>query len=242
MDAEPLRLLAVEDDPADSAWLVQLLEQSSVCPYHLSFVLTMADAEMSLEVGEVDCVLLDLSLPDSWGLESIRRILSKAPSVPVVVITGANDQEQGLSAIELGAHDYLEKRKVSGDGILRAARWATARARVTAERAGSAGGGLAEVRAPWARLGPDLVVASASPALLDLVGRPESAVAGGPFSALVDAADDEPVRELLTEVIEGRRLGGVVRATIPGAGDEATRLLAVAPHGDGLAVLVLEPG
>ena len=244
MEAEPLRLLAVEDDPIDSAWLVQLLEQSSVCPYHLSFVLTMADAEMSLEVGEVDCVLLDLSLPDSWGLESIRRILSVAPAVPVVVITGANDQEQGLSAIEVGAHDYLEKGKVSGDGILRAARWATARARVLAERAKGAGtSGLADLAAPWALLDRELVVIETNAAFRELLGALEADVVGGRFDALVDPSDAAPAAETLGRVRSGAAASGTVRVTLTGAGGAMLpRILAVSPYGDGLAVLAVEPG
>ncbi len=243
MDAEPLRLLAVEDDPTDSAWLVQLLEQSSVCPFHLSFVLTMADAEMSLEVGEVDCVLLDLSLPDSWGLESIRRILTVAPAVPVVVITGANDQEQGLSAIEVGAHDYLEKGKVSGDGILRAARWATARARVLAERAkGTGTSGLTDLVAPWALLDRDLAVVETSSAFLELLGVLEADIVGGRFDALVDPSDAAPTAEVLSRVVSGATSSGSVRVTLTGTGGSMhPRMLAVSPYGDGLAVLAVEP-
>lgn len=242
MDAEPLRLLAVEDDPTDSAWLVQLLEQSSVCPYHLSFVLTMADAEASLEVGEVDCVLLDLSLPDSWGLESIRRILTVAPSVPVVVITGANDQEQGLSAIEVGAHDYLEKGKVSGDGILRAARWATARARVLAERARGAGSsGLADLSAPWARLDRDLVVTEVNSALLELLDAIEADVVGAPFGALVAEGDVGTASGLLARVATGARSGASAAVAMRRSSGEPLRsVLAVSRHGDGVFVLVLD--
>lgn len=243
MDAEPLRLLAVEDDPTDSAWLVQLLEQSSICPFHLSFVLTMADAEASLEIGEVDCVLLDLSLPDSWGLESIRRILSVAPTTPVVVITGANDQEQGLSAIEVGAHDYLEKGKVSGDGILRAARWATARARVLAGRAAGAGAsGLAELSAPWARLDRDLVVAEVNTALLELLGTLEADVVGGRFDAVVSDADAPAVTSALTAVATGARRSGSVAATLSATtGEDRPRVLAISSYADGVAVLAVEP-
>lgn len=181
-DVKTLRLLAVEDDPADQSWMLVLLEEATLGPYHISFVPTMADAEMSLQVGEVDCVLLDLSLPDSWGVDSVKRILAVAPKVPVVVITGSDDQTQGLQAIEKGAHDYLVKGKVSGDGILRAARWAAARAEAVRRRLPRADSILDLVPAAWATVNDQAVITLASPAFLGLVGQTEAEAVGAPFA------------------------------------------------------------
>lgn len=184
-DVKTLRLLAVEDDPADQSWMLVLLGEATLGPYHISFVPTMADAEMSLQVGEVDCVLLDLSLPDSWGVDSVKRIVSVAPRVPVVVITGSDDQTQGLQAIEKGAHDYLVKGKVTGDGILRAARWAAARAEAVRRRLPRADSLLDLVPAPWVTINDQAIVTLASPAFLRLVGQSESEVIGAPFATFI---------------------------------------------------------
>lgn len=249
----PLRLLAVEDDPTDSDWLSHLLRQSSVCPYHLSFVTNLSDAQMSLQVGEVDCVLLDLSLPDSWGLDSLRRLLASAPDVPVVVITGTDEQGQGLAAIELGAHDYLEKGKVSGDAILRAARWAAARTRAVRLRAATGSGGtagagsgvgvdLTALAVPWLLLDDSLVVVGVSPPLLDLLTRVEGEVLGSSVTGLVAPADVAATLRTLLEVVTGGRPSALVRARlVSGIGDEVARALVAVPSGPGVLVLALDP-
>ena len=92
----PLQLLGVEDDPTDATWLELMLSNATVCTYELQIVPTMADAQTALAFGTFDCVLLDLSLPDTDGMESVRRVIDVAPAVPVVVFTGTNDQELGL--------------------------------------------------------------------------------------------------------------------------------------------------
>jgi CheY-like chemotaxis protein len=190
-DDAPLRLLAVEDDPADQSWMMVLLEDSSVCPYHISFVSSMADAEVSLTVGEVDCVLLDLSLPDSWGLESLKRALAVARNTPIVVITGQDDQDLGLQSIEKGAHDYLVKGKTTGDAILRAARWAAARADSLAHRAEPAldgtgiGTGIDMVEAPWMCVTSDAAISDVNAGLLATLDQVEAEVLGAPVATFI---------------------------------------------------------
>lgn len=184
-EPKTLRLLAVEDDPTDQSWMMVLLEESTVCPYHISFVSSMADAEVSLTVGEVDAVLLDLSLPDSWGLESLKRVLSVAPNTPVVVLTGQDDQMLGLQAIEKGAHDYLVKGKTTGDAILRATRWAAARAGALEKRMPKTTSGLELIEAPWICVNNDATIQQVNPALLAALEHTEAEVLGSPMATFV---------------------------------------------------------
>lgn len=184
-EPKTLRLLAVEDDPTDQSWMMVLLEESTVCPYHISFVSSMADAEVSLTVGEVDAVLLDLSLPDSWGLESLKRVLTVAPNTPIVVLTGQDDQMLGLQAIEKGAHDYLVKGKTTGDAILRACRWAAARAEALARRMPKATSAFELVEAPWMCVNSDATVSAVNPALLAVLQHTETEMLGSPVATFV---------------------------------------------------------
>jgi CheY-like chemotaxis protein len=185
-EPKTIRLLAVEDDPADQSWMMVLLEESTVCPYHISFVSTMADAEVSLTVGEVDCVLLDLSLPDSWGLESLKRTLAAAPNTPVVVITGQDDQQLGLQSIEKGAHDYLVKGKTTGDAILRAARWASARADSLDKRMPkSSTTGIELIEAPWMCVTSDAAISEVNAGLLAALDQAETEVLGAPVATFI---------------------------------------------------------
>mgnify|MGYP002079407800 CR=1 FL=1 len=186
-----LQLLGVEDDPTDATWLELMLSNATVCEHELRVVPTMADALSSLALGEFDCVLLDLSLPDCEGIESVRRVLDSHPSMPVVVFTGTPDQDLGLEAIEAGAQDYLVKGQATGNAILRAARWAAARIR--ARRAGAEGGdaldGLSEA---WALLDDELSVVRVNEEFLKLFGLVEHEAVGMPFSTVLpkDAVGD----------------------------------------------------
>ncbi len=198
-DNQMLRLLAVEDDPNDQAWLLALLEDSTLCPYHISFAPTMADAEVSLTVGEVDCVLLDLSLPDSWGFESVERITRVAPHVPIVVVTGQDDTDLGIRAIEFGAHDYLNKGKLTGDGVLQSAKWAAARA---ASR-GQGSGALSRITAPLVQVGRDAKIVSASPAFIEMLGLDPDEVPGTALAGLVDEGFRADFMRVCSTVLNG---------------------------------------
>jgi serine phosphatase RsbU (regulator of sigma subunit) len=121
-----LRVLLVEDDPAD-AFLVeeQLLEARA--QIDLQTVPTMALALPRLT--GVDCVLLDLRLPDANGLEALRQVLHEAAGVAVCVLTGLEDEHLGIAAVAAGAQDYLVKGQVDGIALTRAVRYAVERRR-----------------------------------------------------------------------------------------------------------------
>jgi PAS domain S-box-containing protein len=247
-DADPdvLHLLAVEDDPTDQSWLMILLEQSSVCPYHISFAPTMGDAEVSLGVGEVDCVLLDLSLPDSWGLESLKRILAAAPEVPVVVITGSEGHGLGLQAIESGAHDYLNKAKVTGDAVLEAAQWAAARARALRARQRTESP-LTALASPWVTVNHEAKVTAANTAMAELLGRDAADLVGRPFAALLEEPYQATVMRVLHTVISARSDAMAVPAKLEAADGAAAARIVTAVRviegrgPDSLLVVAAEP-
>jgi serine phosphatase RsbU (regulator of sigma subunit) len=130
---EVLRVLLVEDDDGD-AFLVQELLAEAVSPVELLRARTLAEAE--IEVGRVDCVLLDLGLPDASGLEGLRRLAGRADGVALLVLTGLADEHRGAEAVAAGAQDYLVKGQVDGQLLTRAIRYAIGRSRIEAtERA-----------------------------------------------------------------------------------------------------------
>ncbi len=72
--------------------------------------------------GAIDCVLLDLGLPDALGLDAMRRVREADPEMPVVVLTGDTDERRGIQALGAGAQDYLIKGTITGAGVSRAIR------------------------------------------------------------------------------------------------------------------------
>src|SRR6185295_5035578 len=102
----------------------------------LKFTMLCADdlrSGMDLLVNNpVEVVLLDLMLPDSQGIETVRRLRAKAPDVPVVVLTGMSDDEMGLEAVQNGAQDYQSKGRLNEHSLKRTLSYAVERHRMVA--------------------------------------------------------------------------------------------------------------
>lgn len=124
-DREPFVLL-VEDDPGD-ALLVEELVADAEPGMRLGWVRTLAEAADRLRVEVPDCVLLDLHLPDAQGLEALAEIRLHNDQVPVVVMTGLDQERAGLAALASGAQDYLVKGRVEPELFTRAVRYAIQR-------------------------------------------------------------------------------------------------------------------
>jgi len=117
-------LLLVEDNPGDARLLRELIRDSSADSMGLDFrvtvVGTLAAAINQLQERDLDLVLLDLGLPDSSGLEGLRRLIALTPAPPpIVVFSGLGDQAVALEALQIGAQDFLRKGETSGTAVVR---------------------------------------------------------------------------------------------------------------------------
>jgi len=123
-----LTLLLVEDNPGDARLVREAIYGCGV-PVEIVYAGSLADAATRIE-PHVDAVLLDLGLPDSTGVSTVMSMRAHAPRLPIVVLTGLNDDAAGLEAVRLGAQDYLVKGEVDGRLIVRAVRYAIERKHV----------------------------------------------------------------------------------------------------------------
>ncbi|MGQ0779447.1 MAG: PP2C family protein-serine/threonine phosphatase [Pseudonocardiales bacterium] len=125
------RVLLVEDDPGDAFLVGELLAE--VDP---AIELTVAESiRRVLDVGllaKADCVLLDLNLPGTSGLDGLRQLLGVAPHAAICVLTGLDDEHLGIAAVRAGAQDYLVKGKAGSALLIRAIRYAVERRRTEA--------------------------------------------------------------------------------------------------------------
>ncbi|UGS36880.1 PP2C family protein-serine/threonine phosphatase [Capillimicrobium parvum] len=119
-------MLLVEDDEGD-AFLVRELLADAAPELDVVTVRSLATAEEA--VGAADCVLLDLGLPDTTGLDGLVRLRRRAPETAVLVLTGHGDAQRGMDAVGAGAQDYLIKGRVDGETLARAIRYAIVRRR-----------------------------------------------------------------------------------------------------------------
>lgn len=128
----PIHLLLVEDNSLDVRLLREPLKQA---PFE--FVLTevgyMREAESRLATNAVDIILLDLGLPDAQGLEAVRRARAAAPRVPLIVLTGCEDELVADQALQEGAQDFLVKGQIETAVLLRTIRYATQRMKAEVE-------------------------------------------------------------------------------------------------------------
>jgi len=110
---DTISILIVEDSPGDMVLIKEYLAERQRFPYDIMEAETLASAMGLLAHYDFDVVLLDLSLPDSSGLDTVRRLITKFPDIAVIVLTGLQDEDIALRAVRYGAQDYLEKQLLS---------------------------------------------------------------------------------------------------------------------------------
>ncbi len=126
MNSETTKILLIEDNPGD-ADLVRLRLVEGHSAVKVNCVNRLADGLASLTAETPSVVLLDLNLPDSQGAETFRRVLEQAPTVPVVVLSGQDDEALAIKAVHQGVQDYLIKGNISSQQLDRAIRYAVER-------------------------------------------------------------------------------------------------------------------
>jgi signal transduction histidine kinase len=124
------KVLLVEDNPGDARLLREMFNEDSSLDVDLACVSFMSEAERLLAKRTVDIILLDLGLPDAQGLAAIRRARIAAPDIPLVVLTGMDDEALAGQSLQEGAQDYLIKGQIDTRGLLRALRYAGERKRL----------------------------------------------------------------------------------------------------------------
>ena len=124
---ETIRVLLLEDDPADAKLVERMLRRVTRPPFSVETTGRLAQAAQRLALGGIDVVLADLSLPDSSGRSTLTALPAAAPDLPVVVLTGNDDDSQAIEALKHGAQDYLVKGSGDGPMLARVVRYAIER-------------------------------------------------------------------------------------------------------------------
>jgi len=122
-----LKVLLVEDNLAEAELIQELLLENNAIKVELTHAQRLDQATELLEQENFDVILLDLSLPDSQGLDTVAKIQECGLNLPIVVLTARNDQELAIQLIQVGAQDYLVKGNVSSELLLRSLRYAVER-------------------------------------------------------------------------------------------------------------------
>jgi PAS domain S-box-containing protein len=126
---KPIEILLVEDSPSDALLLCEALRSYPPQQFEIAQAERLADALALVAAGQFDVILLDLNLPDSRGMETCERMSRAAGQVPIIVLTGADDEAAAAEAMHLGVQDYLVKGQTQGGVIGRTIRYAVERSR-----------------------------------------------------------------------------------------------------------------
>ena len=122
MDCIPkqIKVLLVEDNPGDSLIIQEQLKQTDAIEFNLSHGSDLSSAIVIMEQKYFDIILLDLVLPDGQGIELFLKIQEANPHIPIILLTGMDDNELASEVVHQGAQDYLIKGQTSGELLKRA--------------------------------------------------------------------------------------------------------------------------
>lgn len=127
MEEKAVKVLLVEDSPTDAMLLTEALGDERSMQFRTAHAETLADAMKRLQEQAFDLILLDLGLPDSQGLETFARMHDHAPQIPIIVLTGLDDDTLAIQAVKEGAQDFLTKGRVDRYWLVRNIRHALER-------------------------------------------------------------------------------------------------------------------
>jgi signal transduction histidine kinase len=129
--APSLSVLLLEDNPGDARLIEHHVNNPNVQAFvddvSLTHVKTLTDGLEELESNLYDVLLLDLGLPESTGIETLERVAETDPDLPIIVLTGLDNEQVAVQAIQAGAQDYLQKGNLDSDRLVRALRYAVER-------------------------------------------------------------------------------------------------------------------
>ena len=133
MYPEKITILIIEGNPADARLIKEVLAEGNSGAFDLKYADRLSDGLKKISEEDFDIVLLDLSLPDSTGLETITSISEKNKDIPLIILTGIDNLDVATGALDIGAQDYLVKGQFDGASLSRSIRYAMERKKIEVE-------------------------------------------------------------------------------------------------------------
>lgn len=200
------RILLVEDNRHDAFLVQELLKDSSMSDCKVETAEDLASAREALATLTIDIILADLGLPDAQGLEALTALLKSAQGIPIIVLTGLDDEALAEQAVVKGAQDYLVKGQVDSRSLVKSVRYAVTRKRaeeLALISVGKESGVLKEIleNAPisMARYSTDLSISTCNLAFARQVQRSPASVIGTKITDLVSIPDNSLWQKVISE-------------------------------------------
>ena len=231
-------ILLVEDNPGDARLIRELFRDLQGRSFDILTAESFRQAHERLKEHRVDLALVDLSLPDSHGLDTFRKLAESYPSLPQVLLTGLNDRKTAIRAVREGAQDYLLKGEVDGHVLIRAIDYAIERKRIQVEleaantrlqkSAEDLHSILNQLHIGTILIGPEGRILHMSVSALRLLGKNGTIPEGRPWQDAVEFADHD-IHALERLMQQDERKKFVVHFTPPG---HSPRWLEIDIHDD----------
>jgi PAS domain S-box-containing protein len=130
-EGDYIRVLLIEDNLGDAKFINEMINEARDFRYKFDHAFRLSTGLEYIQKKKYDIILLDLGLPDSIGLETLLEVHSAAESTPIVIMTGLDDDELGLKAVQLGAQDYIIKLQIDSNLLIRSIRYAIERKKIS---------------------------------------------------------------------------------------------------------------
>ena len=127
------KVLLIEDNPGDARLIQEMIGDEPDAPFIVHVADRLAAGLERLSTDDTSLVILDLSLPDSFGIDTFAKVYAHSPAVPIIVLTGNDDDQLALSAVKHGAQDYLVKNRLDRELLVRSMRYSIERKRYQVE-------------------------------------------------------------------------------------------------------------
>lgn len=207
MYTKAFRILLIEDNPGDARLVELMLNEDSLWGHvDIRHERSLANGIDRLENETADLVLLDLSLPDSSGLETLQRLQEHTRDVPIVVLTGQEDEQLGIDAVKKGAQDFLSKNGLTGSLLGRSIRYAYERRQTERElRSSEERFRKTFENAPigMATANMDMQYTRVNTALCDFIGYSEEELVGMSFDEVSYPEDVDETRKSAERLMQG---------------------------------------
>jgi len=202
---EKVEILLIEDNPGDAGLIEEMLEEFADFPYELKSVETLNEGLSLLKERPFDVILLDLRLPDSDGINTFLDIHARNSRIPIIILTGSNDEKIGIDAVKKGAQDYLVKGEVDGRLLKRSIKYSIERK--NAEQQIRALANIVESSTD-AIITESLegIITSWNKGAEQIYGYSTEEIIGKPISILEPSYSDEEAQKLIEMFKQGERI------------------------------------
>jgi len=227
MQGKPIRILQVEDDPAEVRLVRDMLNRAEGGTYEITNAPNLADALARLSEATFDAILLDLTLPDSREINTFQQVSAKATGTPIIVLSGYGDREFARTAVHNGAQDFLVKGHVNTHLLDCSIRYAIERHLLFRNIAANADKRLHEER--------NRVVEETAGGVAHEINQPLTVMALLSEKLLLETKPDDPIyTHLLSLKIAAERIDEIVKQI------EAAKIYATRPYGKDFDILDLK--